>query len=102
MTLMIGRPFNWSAMLVPKYLDDLLDSAPVMIDALAPNSRLAFWNRECERVSGYPRQMALSDRNLARRRFPDLDDFIENARQTLRDGTDTRDRACPAGADSRQ
>lgn len=75
---------------IPKHFDDLLDCVPVMIDALTPDNHVAYWNRECERVSGYTRLEMLNDRNLVRCSYPDIGSFVENALLLLLNGETPR------------
>lgn len=51
----------------------LLDHLPVMIYGLDANGRFCLWNRECERVLGYPREEILggSRPDLYLRMYPD-------------------------------
>ncbi len=50
----------------------ILDGMPVLVAALDSQGRVAFWNRECQRVTGYAAHEVVGDRDMARRIFPDL------------------------------
>lgn len=73
-----------------KQLDKILDHAPVMIDAIAPDNRIVFWNRECERVSGYTREEVMHDPSSAHYLHPELNSFVERVLEMLLKGITPR------------
>lgn len=73
-----------------KQLDKILDHAPIMVDAIAPGNRIVFWNRECERVSGYTREEVMRDPDSAHYLHPDLNSFVERTLEMLLRGITPR------------
>ncbi|EWY37886.1 hypothetical protein N825_15910 [Skermanella stibiiresistens SB22] len=51
----------------------MLENMPVMVLALDEDSRLALWNREAERITGYTAAEAIGDPGILERLLPDPD-----------------------------
>ncbi len=56
-----------------KRLEALVDCLPLLLHAHDQNGRIVFWNRECERVLGYPAQEVLGRTDIFERLYPDPD-----------------------------
>ncbi|MDQ7835068.1 MAG: ATP-binding protein [Humidesulfovibrio sp.] len=68
-------------------LRGMVENMPVLVVAFDAHGEIVFWNRECERVSGYSALEVLHDRATPERLFPD-----EAFRRSLRGrGQDHRD-----------
>jgi len=68
-------------------LRGMVENMPVLVVAFNPHGEIVFWNRECERVSGFMASEVLHDRATPERLFPD-----ETFRRSLRGrGQDHRD-----------
>ncbi|HWS14506.1 MAG TPA: PAS domain S-box protein, partial [Rhodocyclaceae bacterium] len=49
----------------------VVDEMPVMLDAFDGEGRLVYWNRECERVTGYPAEQMLGNPDALALLYPD-------------------------------
>jgi two-component system cell cycle sensor histidine kinase/response regulator CckA len=68
-------------------LRGMVENMPVLVVAFDAHGEIVFWNRECERVSGFAASEVLHDRATPERLFPD-----EGFRRSLRGrGQDHRD-----------
>lgn len=54
-----------------KRLEALVDNLPLLLHAHDDNGRIVFWNRECERVLGYPASEVLGRVDIFERFYPD-------------------------------
>ncbi|HWR04873.1 MAG TPA: EAL domain-containing protein [Humidesulfovibrio sp.] len=54
-----------------KRLEALVDNLPLLLHAHDDAGRIVFWNRECERVLGYPAREVLADPHIFERLYPD-------------------------------
>jgi PAS domain S-box-containing protein len=48
-----------------------LENLPVLVDAIGPDGRIVFWNRECERVTGYSAAEVLDNPDIWETMYPD-------------------------------
>ena len=87
----VGRERAETALLAgAQALRGMVENMPVLVVAFDAHGEIVFWNRECERVSGFAAQEVLHDRAALERLFPD-DAF----RRSLRGrGQDHRDLEC--------
>jgi len=84
----VGRDRAEASLLVgAQALRGMVENMPVLVVAFDAHGEIVFWNRECERVSGYSADEVLHDRATPARLFPD-----EAFRRSLRGrGQDHRD-----------
>ncbi|MCA9290474.1 MAG: PAS domain S-box protein [Phycisphaerales bacterium] len=52
-------------------LRSIVDNMPVLLNAVDEAGRIVFWNRECERVTGYDAASVVGDPDALRRLYPD-------------------------------
>ncbi len=68
----VGRERTEAALLAgAQSLRGMVENMPVLVVAFDAHGELVFWNRECERVSGYSAGEVLHDRAACERLFPD-------------------------------
>lgn len=61
-------------------LHTILDHMPVMLDAFDDNFNIMFWNRECERVTGYSAQEIVGNPYAMHLLYPEgLDEMLDEA-----------------------
>jgi PAS domain S-box-containing protein len=72
-------------------LRHLLDQMPIMVDAYLPGPRFVFWNRECERVTGYSAEEVLANPQPLAQFYPDTSDRALMAQQAQERGLAYRD-----------
>ncbi len=54
-----------------KRLKRIVDEMPVMIDAYDKNGTIAFWNKQCEKVSGYSAEEIIGTKEVLYKLYPD-------------------------------
>jgi PAS domain S-box-containing protein len=54
-----------------KRLKRIIDEMPVMIDAYDKNGNIAFWNKHCEKITGYSADEIIGNKDVLRKLYPD-------------------------------
>ena len=72
-------------------LYSILQNTPVMVDALDADGRIVFWNRECERVTGYLAREIVGNEKGLELLYPDADARNRMLQEYADRGTDFRD-----------
>lgn len=49
----------------------IIDSMPILIDAFDANDGIVFWNRECEKITGYSKDEIINNKDAIRLLYPD-------------------------------
>ncbi len=74
-----------------KRLEALVNNLPLLLHAHDEDGRIVFWNRECERVLGYPSSEVLGNPEIFERLYPDPD-YRETVREWHREPGGFKDR----------
>ena len=56
-----------------KRLKRIVDEMPVMIDAYDKNGTIAFWNKQCEKISGYSAEEIIGNKEVLLKLYPNED-----------------------------
>ncbi len=56
-----------------KRLKRIVDEMPVMIDAYDKNGNIAFWNKQCEKVTGYLAKEIIGNKEVLHKLYPEED-----------------------------
>ena len=70
----------------------VVENMPVMLEALDGEGRLIVWNRECERVTGYPAAEMIGRPNALERLYPDKEQLAAVMKEWSERGDDFVDR----------